>query len=51
MEDLRAFLAMAWAFLKTPFTLYGYTFTFAGIMLLAVAAGWLVFVWVHWVLD
>lgn len=51
MEDLQAFLAMAWDFLSMRFALWGYSFSFAEIMIFGVCAGWLIFVWVQWVLD
>ena len=51
MEDLRLVLSVAWNFLKTPFAIWGYTFSFAEIMVFGVVVGWLIWFWVNFVLD
>lgn len=51
MEDLRLVLSVAWNLLKMPLTIYGYTFSFAQIMIFGIVVGWLVWLWVNFVLD
>ena len=51
MEELRLTLAVAWRFLSTPLVIYGYTFSFAQIMLFGVCISWLIWLWVNFLLD
>lgn len=51
MADLRLALAVAWRFLDMPFRIYAYEFSFAQIMLFGVCVGWLVWLWVNFILD
>ena len=51
MDDLRLVLSVAWQFLRMPFVIWGYSFSFAEIMVFGVVIGWLIWLWVNFVLD